>query len=105
MGKAITKMNPAKRRFLLLLEKQGFRSINQFSDAVGMSSGNVHLNLSGVHGLSIERAFRYANVLGVPVDEVIYAFHHEEMIENRRAVEEFNNRNKEPRDFMDERKG
>ena len=101
MGKAITRMNPSKKRFLRLLERQGFRSINQFSVAVGMSSGNVHLNLSGVHGLSIERAFRYANVLGVPVNEVIDAFFHEEMIENGRTVEEFNRKHRVPREFID----
>lgn len=90
MSRNITTMNPEKRAFLALMKKQGFRSINQFSIACGMSSGNVHLNLSGVYALSIDRAFRYANALGVPVADVIAAFYQEETKENMRAAEQYN---------------
>lgn len=89
MARQITTMNPEKQRFMALLKKQGFRSINQFSEACGMSSGNVHLNLSGVYGVSVERAFRYANAMGVPVIEVIEAFYHDEIKENERAVKKY----------------
>lgn len=89
MAKPITTMNPEKQRFMELMERQGFRSINQFANACGMASGNVHLNLSGTHGLSIERAFRYANAMGVPISEVIDAFCHKEMLENAKAVRKF----------------
>lgn len=89
MARPIKTMNPEKKRFMALLKKQGFRSINQFAIACGMPSGNVHLNLSGVYAVTVERAFRYANTLGVPVDEVLDAFYHKEMVNNERAVEKF----------------
>ena len=89
MARPITTMNPEKKRFMALLKRQGFRSINQFAVACGMPSGNVHLNLSGVYAVTVERAFRYANILGVPVDEVLDAFYHNDMKSNEVAVRKF----------------
>lgn len=89
MARPITTMNPEKKRFMALLKRQGFRSINQFAVACGMPSGNVHLNLSGVYAVTVERAFRYANILGVPVDEVLDAFYHNDMKANEVAVRKY----------------
>lgn len=89
MARPIKTMNPEKKRFMALLKKQGFRSINQFAIACGMPSGNVHLNLSGVYAVTVDRAFRYANTLGVPIDEVLDAFYHDAMKENAVAIRKF----------------
>ncbi len=77
-------------KFEALLMKQGFKSINSFANACGISTPNVHTNLTGKYALSVDRAFVYANTLGVCVEDIFEIFYAEQIKANREAVNRIN---------------
>lgn len=78
-----------KDRFLELMHKQGFTSVNSFSKACGIDNPNVNTNIKGVFKLSISRAFVYADTLGVPVMDVLEIFYPDECVANKDAVKKY----------------
>ena len=77
-----------KEEFYNLLKECGFKGLRHFARESGVRVGNIYSNISGRYKLSIERAFIFANTLGVPVDVVLGIFHADEMEKNRKAIEE-----------------
>ena len=78
-----------KDRFLELMHKQGFNSVNSFSKACGIDNPNVNTNIKGVFKLSISRAFVYADTLGVPVMDVLEIFYPDECKVNKEVVKKY----------------
>ena len=72
-----------RNEFIKLLHNNGFSSINRFAKACGMDAPNVYSNLSDRCSLGINRAFLYANTLGVPVDRILEIFLPDQMEANR----------------------
>ena len=71
-----------KEKFYELLKKRGFESLRAFARASGVGVGNIYSNLNGTFRLSIDRAFTFANTLGVPIDTILAIFYHDEMVKN-----------------------
>lgn len=74
-----------KKRFEALIKKQGFRSLYQVSKISGIAQGNMYSNFNGSK-VSLDRAFIYANTLGVPITDVLEIFCKEDMKKNREAI-------------------
>ncbi len=75
-----------KERFIALMKKRGFTSVRQFAIACGMESSNIYTNLVGKTTVGIGRLFTYANVLGVPVQDVLAIFYPEDMKANVKSI-------------------
>lgn len=83
------KRKTTKEKFMELLEKRGFKNIHRFSKACGMESSNLYTNLREDFKISIDRAFIYANALGVPIQDVLEVFRGDDMDKNRKAIKKF----------------
>lgn len=82
-------MKGKKKKFLELLRSRGYKSLYKFAQACGMSSNNMYTQFNDECDISLERAFRYANALGVPVSDVLEIFRPEEMKANKKAIAEY----------------
>lgn len=81
-------MEERKERFYEMIEDAGFKGLRDFARHCGISAGNIHSNISGRYKLSIERAFIFANILGVHIDDVLGIFYPKEMEENYEIYKE-----------------
>lgn len=75
-----------KERFIALMKKRGFTSVRQFAIACGMESSNIYTNLAGKTTVGVGRLFAYANVLGVPVQDLIAIFYPDDVKRNMKAI-------------------
>ena len=75
-----------REEFYTLMKERGFESFRKFARETGISAANIHSNLTGHYTLSIQRAFIMANVLGVPIDDILSMFYPDEMRENQDVV-------------------
>lgn len=80
--------NQKKDKFVKLLQSRGYKNIHRFAIACGVEGANVYSNLNGTFDLSMQRAFVYANKLGVPLMDVVNLFYPQWEEENRSAIEE-----------------
>ena len=78
--------NEIKEKFYSLLDRRGFEGLRAFSRATGVGVGNIYSNIQGKHKLSLDRAFIFANTLGVPIDTILAIFYKDKMIDNIKAV-------------------
>ena len=89
MSKKKVEEKSMKDKFIELMNRQGFTSVNSFSKACGIDNPNVNTNIKGVFKLSISRAFVYADTLGVPVMDVLQIFYPKECEANETAVKNY----------------
>ena len=75
-----------KEQFYTLIKEAGFKSLREFARATGIGVGNIYSNIQGKWRLSIDRAFIFANTLGVPIDTILAIFWREEMLENEKSI-------------------
>ena len=68
-----------KEQFYALIKLSGFKSLREFARACEIPVGNIHSNVTGKFRPSIDRMFKYANTLGVPIDTILSIFYKEEM--------------------------
>lgn len=78
--------NTIKEQFYTLIKAQGFESLRAFARETGIGVGNIYSNLQGRWKLSLDRAFIFANTLGVPIDTVLAIFYAEEMKQNEESI-------------------
>ena len=78
-----------KEKFVDLIKERGFTSINSFGKACGVDTPNIYTNMNGKFKLSVDRAFVYANTLGVPVSDVLEVFYSEKFKENEEIVRNY----------------
>lgn len=77
-----------KRKFIELINSRGFDNIHQFAKACGIESCNVYTNLKGSTKLGMDRAYLYANTLGVPIQQVLEVLRPQDEKENKRCIKE-----------------
>ena len=75
-------MRDITTEFNILLLKHGYPSILAFCKEAGIDRANLGSNIKGRFKLSVDRAFKIANALGVPITEVLELFYPDEMEEN-----------------------
>ena len=80
-------MSDKKEKFITYIKEHGYKSVRSLAIDAGIDTANLFTNLNSKWGLSIQRAFRIANTIGVPVEEILEIFYEEELAENRKAVE------------------
>lgn len=84
MGNIKTKESQRRKtKFEKLVTDAGYKSMRAFAKDVGINVGNIYSNLDGTFGMSIKRMFKVANLLGVPVAQVIEIFYPTEYAENQ----------------------
>lgn len=81
-------MEERKEKFYGLIEDAGFTGLRDFARHCDIQAGNIYSNVSGKYKLSIERAFIYANTLGVHIDDILAIFYPKEMEENYEIYKE-----------------
>ena len=89
-GQTLSVNTTIKQEFSELVEKQGFRSLNNFATKAGIVTSNLYTNLRGDFRISLESAFQIANTLGVPIIDVLEIFCKEDMTKNRETVRSHN---------------
>lgn len=75
-----------KEKLFELIKAAGYENYRQFSKDVGIDCSNLYSNLDGTWGMSIKRMFRIANLLGVPISQILEIFYSEEFAENQKLL-------------------
>ena len=75
-------MRDITTEFNIFLLKHGYPSILSFCKDADIDRANLGSNIKGRFKLSVDRAFKIANALGVPITEVLELFYPDEMEEN-----------------------
>lgn len=68
------------------IHNAGFKSIAAFARECGIEPCNVAGSIRGKTHTGIERLFTYANVLGLPIGDVVEMFYPIETEDNKQAV-------------------
>ena len=77
-----------REQFNALIKSKGYSSLNEFCNKNDIDYGNMHRRLTGVkQKIEIPFAFRVANILRVPVDDIIKLFYPEEYKENQSIID------------------
>jgi hypothetical protein len=81
-----------KENFNELLQKKGYSSLHDFCMKQQIDYANMNKRVNGKkQKIEIAYAFKLANMLKVPVDEIIAIFYPEEYAENQQnTIEELN---------------
>ena len=72
-----------KVKFEKLVKDAGYKSMRAFAKDVNINIGNIYSNLDGTYNMSINRMFKIAKMLGVPIAQVIAIFYPKEYAENQ----------------------
>ena len=75
-------MRDITKEFNELLAEHGYTSILSFCKQAGIDRANMGTNIKGRYNLSIDRAFKIANTLEIPITAVLKLFYPEEMEQN-----------------------
>lgn len=75
-----------KERLLQLIIAAGFENYRQFCLEAGLDQSNLYSNLDGTWKMSLKRMFKIANLLGVPILEIIGIFYPDELEENMKLI-------------------
>lgn len=65
-----------------LVADAGYKSFRSFAKDVGITSANLYSNIDGTYNMSMKRMFRVAEVLNVPILQIIDIFYPEELAKN-----------------------
>ncbi len=65
-----------------LVANAGYKSFRSFAKDVGITSANLYSNIDGTYNMSMKRMFRVAEVLNVPILQIIDIFYPEELAKN-----------------------
>ena len=77
----------AKEAFNKLLKAKGYQSLNDFCTKNGIDQSNMSKRVNGVRQkIEIGFMFKIANILHVPVEQIIEIFYNDEWKENRKAA-------------------
>lgn len=77
-----------KELFCKLLYEKGYTSINDFANRNGIDPSNMHKRVKGItQRVEIGWMFKIANILHVPVEEIVHIFYIDEWNENRSLIE------------------
>lgn len=71
-----------KEKLLTMIKAAGYENYRQFCADAGLDQSNLYTNLDGTWKMSLKRMFKIANILGVPIVEIIGIFYPEELEEN-----------------------
>lgn len=86
MGEYSIKNEESRKRkeiFEQMVKDAGFDNIRKFCKELGVDQSNIYSNLDGSFNISIKRMFKVANLLGVPIVQVIGLFYPDELAENQ----------------------
>lgn len=72
-----------KEVFEQYVKDAGYQNIRQFCKDVGIDQSNLYSNLDGTWKMSLKRMFKVANILNLPILQVIAIFYPEELEENQ----------------------
>ena len=75
-----------KEKLWSMIEAAGYENYRQFSKAVGIDCSNLYSNLDGTWKMSMARMFKIANLLKVPVLDIVEIFYPEELAENKNIL-------------------
>ena len=77
-----------REKFNELLDKHGYRSLNQFCIENKLQQTNFNKRLKNeTIRVDIDNLFLMANLLHEPIEEILNIFYPEEMAENRSLIE------------------
>lgn len=77
-----------KESFNALLKEKGYASLHDFCLKNQMDYANMNKRVNGIkQKIEIQNAFKIANMLKVPVEDIIAIFYPEEWDENRDTIE------------------
>lgn len=72
-----------KSKLDILIANAGYESFRAFAKDVDVSAANLYSNLDTTYDISIKRMFKIAQVLNVPILQIIEIFYPEELAENQ----------------------
>ena len=75
-----------KEKLWSMIEAAGYENIRQFCKDVGIDQSNLYSNLDGTWKMSMARMFKVANLLKVPVLDIVEIFYPEELAENKNIL-------------------
>lgn len=78
-------MNKDTITFKNWIREKGFNSIAELERASNVGQASLHKNIKYGIPITLDKAFKVANTLGVPIDDVLDYFCSEEMEKNRKA--------------------
>ena len=72
-----------KQKLDTLIAEAGYKSFRAFSKDVDITAANLYSNLDTTYDISIKRMFKIAQVLNVPILQIIDVFYPDELAENQ----------------------
>ncbi len=76
-----------KELFLKLITSKGYSTLYDFCLKNGIDYSNTNKRLTGRQKIAIEWMFNLANILHIPVEDIIEIFYIDEWKENRSNIE------------------
>lgn len=67
-----------------LILDAGYSNMRQFCKDLGVDQSNLYSNIDGTWGMSMKRMFKVANLLGVPILQIVEIFYPNELAENQK---------------------
>ena len=67
-----------------LILDAGYCNMRQFCKDLGVDQSNLYSNIDGTWGMSMKRMFKVANLLGVPILQIVEIFYPNELAENQK---------------------
>ena len=76
----------SESRFLDLIRSKGYESVEKFSEDCEITPQSIFVHIRGQYKPSLKRMFKYAEVLTLPIDDIIELFYEEELHKNRKVA-------------------
>ncbi len=73
-----------KEKLDILIKNAGYASFRQFCVDANIDQSNLYGNFDGTYNISVKRMFKLANLLNVPINQILEIFYPEEYQENMR---------------------
>lgn len=74
-----------KEKLWTMIQAAGYENYRQFCKDAGIDCSNLYSNLDGTWKMSLRRMFKVANLLKVPITNIIEIFYPEEFAENQKS--------------------